>query len=318
MSATQILTVTLNPALDITTSVSRVVPRLKLRCGPPRYDAGGGGVNVSRAIKELGGTSRAFIVLGGANGAQYRDILSSTDLESEIWEGEGETRFSLTVMEDETGDHYRFLLPGPPHEAIEADRVLAAVTRSLESGIRFVVASGSLPPGFPVDFYARLTRAAQATAAAMIVDSSGPALAATFKEKPYCIRMNHHEAIELLGGGDDAKPEDLAHKLVSTEAAQVAIVTIGDQGAVVATPARWFRVPSPKVEVRSPVGAGDSFVGALTLGLSRGWSLEDASRLGVAAAASAVTTEATELCKRESTEQYFADIVAEGPERVRG
>lgn len=318
MSATRILTVTLNPALDITTSVGRVEPRLKLRCGPPRYDAGGGGVNVSRAIKELGGTSRAFVVLGGANGAQYRKVLDATDVDSEIWDAGGETRFSLTVMENETGDHYRFLLPGPPHDAAEADMVLAALARSLESGIRFVVASGSLPPGFPVDFYARLAHAARETAAAMVVDASGPALVATLREKPYCVRMNHHEASELLGGAADVAPEELAHRLVATGATQVAIVTLGDQGAVVATPARWFRVRSPKVEVKSPVGAGDSFVGALTLGLSRGWSLEDASRFGVAAAASAVTTEATELCDRESTERYFAAIVAESPAHLEG
>jgi 6-phosphofructokinase 2 len=311
MSASQILTVTLNPALDITTSVGRVTPQLKLRCGPPRYDAGGGGVNVSRAIKELGGTSRAFVMIGGANGAVYRDVLANAGIEAELWEGKGETRFSLTVMEDETGDHYRFLLPGPPHDPAEADGLLAGLAESLESGIRFVVASGSLPPGLPIDFYARLTRAAHATAAATIVDASGPALVATLKEKPYCVRLNHHEARELVGG--DAPPEELAHRLVATGAAQVAIVTIGDHGAIVATPARWFRVRSPKVEVRSPVGAGDSFVGALALGLSRGWSLEDASRLGVAAAASAVTTEATELCLRESTERYFKDVVVETP-----
>jgi 6-phosphofructokinase 2 len=311
MTTTRILTVTLNPALDITTAVGRVTPRLKLRCGPPRYDAGGGGVNVSRAIKELGGTSRAFVMLGGANGAVYRDVLAQTGIEQEIWLSQGETRFSLTVMEDETGDHYRFLLPGPSHEGAEAERLLADLARSLDSGIRFVVASGSLPPGLPVDFYARLARAAHETAAAMIVDASGPTLLATLKEKPYCVRLNHHEALEILGGGSDQPPEQLAHKLVATGAAQVAIVTIGDHGAIVATPARWFRVRPPMVEVRSPVGAGDSFVGALALGLSHGWSLEDASRLGVAAAASAVTTEATELCKRESTERFFESIAIE-------
>lgn len=316
MSATQILTVTLNPALDITTSVGRVTPRRKLRCGPPRYDAGGGGVNVSRAIRELGGTSRAFVMIGGANGTVYRDVLARTGIETELWEGRGETRFSLTVMEDETGDHYRFLLPGPPHEGAEADRLLAALAQSLETGIRFVVASGSLPPGLPVDFYARLTRVAHATAAATVVDASGPALVATLREKPYCVRLNHHEAQELLGSNSDEPPEELAHRIVAAGAAQVAIVTIGDNGAIVATPARWFRVRPPKVEVRSPVGAGDSFVGGLTLGLSRGWSLEDASRLGVAAAASAVTTEATELCGRGDTERYFDDIVIESPERA--
>jgi len=309
MANQPILTVTLNPALDVTTSVGRLQPRHKLRCSAPRYDAGGGGANVSRAIKLLGGTSCAFVALAGAMGHQYRDILVAAGIDSEIWESDGETRFSLTVMEDASGEHFRFVLPGPAFEPGQAETLLGKLAATIASGYRFVVASGSLPPGLPQDYYGKVARLTREAGAAFVVDAAGPALAATFAERPYLVRLNHREAQELIGGDNS---EEAAHKLtedlIERRVAEVVVVTVGDQGAIVAAERTRLRIHPPRVQVKSSVGAGDSFVGALVLGLAKGWPLEDACRFGVAAAASAVTTPATELCERAATERYFREI----------
>lgn len=303
-----VLTITLNPALDLTTSVDHLAPARKLRCGPVRLDPGGGGVNVSRAIKELGGESHAFVAIGGQTGAQLRAILDRTGIEVEYWPLIEETRTSFTVMEAATGQPYRFVLPGPRISPAEADAILNRLARRIDRYTGFVVASGSLSPGVPNDFYGRLARRCRDLGARLIVDSHGAALRAAAAERPYLIRLNHLEAQELLGGDSQIAAHSLARQLVDTGLAQAAIVTVGEQGAIVASPGRQIEIRPPHVDVKSGVGAGDSFVAALTFGLANGWDLEDAARYGVAAAAAAVITEATELCKRDTVDAFFAQI----------
>jgi 6-phosphofructokinase 2 len=308
MDQAPILTLTLNPALDITTTTQRLTPRRKLRCLAPRYDAGGGGANVSRAIKELGGTSLAFLLLGGRTGERYMEVLAPGGIDTRVYQAAGETRFSLTVMEEASGEHYRFLLPGPeqPREVVEP--LLQEIVASVEPRGGYVVASGTLPPGLPVDFYARVIGEVRKRGARVILDTSQPALSAALRARPYCVRINHLEAQELVGGEAVPAAEALARRLVAEGTAELAIITAGDEGAFVATAQSVVKVAPPRVKVKSTVGAGDSFVAALTLGLARGWPIEKAARYGVAAAASAVSTDATELCKRTDTDRYYAEL----------
>lgn len=308
-----ILTLTLNPALDITVTTEKLLPRRKLRCTTPRYDAGGGGANVSRVIRELGGHSLAFVATGGPTGDRHLELLQAEGIDTLAHAAAGDTRFSLTVMEEASGEHYRFVLPGPAQSAHEEQAMLIAIgTAVAEGGVRYVVASGSLPPGVSPDFYGQVARTAEASGARLILDTSGEALAASMSGRPYCIRINHHEAGELLGLAgpvDVAAAERLTRKLVDEGAATIAIVTVAEAGAVVASAGDGrFQIHPPHVSVVSTVGAGDSFVGALALGLSRDWPLERAVRYGVAAAAAAVTTEATRLCRREDTEQLLDSL----------
>jgi 6-phosphofructokinase 2 len=306
--APSILTITPNPTLDVTATIDKLRPQQKLRCGPPRYDPGGGGVNVSRVIKELDGESRAFVCLGGSTGTQVQRLLDEREIDVEIWPMAGETRTSLTVMEASTGLHYRFVLPGPEQPEHQSARLLARLSEVIAGGYRFVVASGSLPPGIPEDFYGRLTQRANAHGAKLILDTHGAALEAAVSARPYIIRLNHYEAQELIGGEAEVAAHDLARQLIERHAAQIAIVTIGEHGAIVATADRQVEIRPPRVTVHSTVGAGDSFVGALTIALARGWPIEDAAGYGVAAAAAAVTTEATELCHADKVAALYAQI----------
>lgn len=302
-----ILTVTVNPSLDVTTSTARVEPQRKLRCGPSVMDAGGGGANVSRAIRELGGESCAFVGLGGNTGRQFAQLLGDAGVESIEFTLSGETRSSMTVMEDVTGLHFRFVLPGPEQSPEVGEAMLAELSRIIDDKVRYVVGSGSLLPGMGIDFYARLAEVARQRGARLILDTHGAALKAALAGRPYIIRLNEIEARELAHETErDAPVAALARALVDRQAAEVVIVGMGEQGSLVTSADGQFSIAPPKVAVRSMVGAGDSHVAALTLALSRGWSLEAANRYGVAAAASAVTGEATELCSHAGTEALFA------------
>lgn len=306
-----VLTVTLNPALDVATSVGSLVPDDKLRCAPPSYDPGGGGINVSRVIRELGGQSRAFVALAGATGAQLLSILTEAGLDCHACQIEGETRFSFMVIDEATRENYRFVLPGPAQPPERAARMLAEVLDIAKTERpAFAVLSGSLPPGIPSASFARLVSDLGDLGTRVILDSSGPALRAALSSRPYLIKPNLREAREIFAGDPLKKGTGiaLAERLLQNQAAEVVIITLGGEGAIVAMDGVRLRIPSPKVETKSGIGAGDSFVGAMVFGLANGWSLADACRYGIAAGASAVTTPGTALCERGATEQFFARL----------
>jgi 6-phosphofructokinase 2 len=309
-----ILTVTLNPTVDLSTAAESVQPGLKLRCEAPQVDPGGGGINVSRAIKLLGGRSTALVAIGGASGARLLELLTKEGIATIGFQGPGETRLSLSVTERETNDQYRFVLPGPDWTERDVDRAIDTIDQATGSDT-LVVLSGSQPPGVAKNFPAILAGHVAERAARLIVDTSGPALF-NLVEAPHpaihVLRMDGEEAEELAGRPlhEPAESADFAQGLVRQGVASIVIVARGADGSVLASDAgRWHAV-SPPVKVVSKVGAGDSFVGAFTYALARGDSLADCLRLGVAAASSAVTTEATGLCDRAMTEALMAGCPA--------
>jgi 6-phosphofructokinase 2 len=306
-----ILTVTLNPTVDLSTSAPSVVPGLKLRCTTPQVDPGGGGINVSRAIKLLGGRSTALVAIGGASGARLLELLTKEGVATIGFQGPGETRLSLSVTDAGSNDQYRFVLPGPDWSEADVARAIDTLDQATGSDT-LVVLSGSQPPGVAKNFPAILAEHLSERAARLIVDTSGPALF-NLVEAPHAaihvLRMDGEEAEELasrpLPGPEDSA--DFAAGLVAQGVATIVIVARGADGSVLASrEGRWHAV-GPAVRVVSKVGAGDSFVGAFTLALARGDALPDCLRLGVAAAASAVTTEATRLCDRKMTEALLAE-----------
>lgn len=306
-----ILTVTLNPTVDLSTSAPSVVPGVKLRCASPQVDPGGGGINVSRAIKLLGGRSTALVAIGGASGARLLELLTQEGIATIGFQGPGETRLSLSVTDGSTNDQYRFVLPGPDWSERDVARAIDTLDQATGSDT-LVVLSGSQPPGVAKNFPALLAEHLSERAARLIVDTSGPALF-NLVEAPHAaihvLRMDGEEAEELAGRALP-RPEDsadFATGLVAKGVAAIVIVARGADGSVLASGEGRWHASSPEVKVVSKVGAGDSFVGAFTLGLSRGDPLPDCLRFGVAAASSAVTTEATRLCDRKMTEALILE-----------
>lgn len=309
---TPILTVTLNPALDIATAADAVRPGPKLRCDIPQVDPGGGGINVSRVIARLGGTSTAFVALGGATGERLAAALAAEGIAAHAYPSPGETRESLSVTDRATGGQYRFVLPGPVWTARQGKAVMSAIADAAPEGA-LVVLSGSLPPGLPDDLPARLTRSLDRKAARLVLDTSGTTLtrAAAPARPAHVLRMDEAEAEALAGGhlktrGDSA---DFAEALVRRGAARIVIIARGADGSVLASEdERWF-AKAAEVPVKSKVGAGDSFVAAFTLALANNRPLPRALQEGMAAASAAVMTEATDLCRR----QDFRRLIAECP-----
>lgn len=304
-----ILTVTLNPALDLATSAETVRPGPKLRCEDPRADPGGGGINVSRVIRRLGGEAPAFVALGGATGARLASLLHRERIPCIPFEGPGETRESLSVTDRATGGQYRFVMPGPRWTRTRGEDATRAIVAAAGPGA-LVVLSGSLPPGLSHDLPAALAARLARRGGRLVLDTSGATLsrAAAPPLPVFVIRMDEHEAETLAGGrlttrGDTA---DFAEALVRRGAAEVVVVARGADGSVMATrEGRWF-AKAAEVPVKSRVGAGDSFLAAFTLALARGKIMPRALQEGMAAASAAVMTEATELARASDVRRLIA------------
>jgi len=312
---TPILTITLNPAVDLDTATADVRPGPKLRCDTPRLDPGGGGINVSRAMAELGGDSLALVAAGGGMGVVLAKLLAATGLPMRVIEAPGETRQSVAVMERETGKQFRFIFPGPIWAETDIARAEAEIAEAVPRG-GLVVLSGSHPPGFPDDFPARLVTLCAALEARLVLDTSGAALRALEAgriEGLEVLRLDDEEAEELaarpLASALDSA--DFAQSLVRGGVARVVVLARGAEGSILATEeGRWLS-HAAKVPVRSKTGAGDSFVAGFALGLSRGDALPDCLQRGMAAASAAVMTEATRLCERSDAERLIADCPVE-------
>ena len=306
-----ILTITLNPTVDYATSAPEISAGPKLRCGEPQIDPGGGGINVSRAIRNLGGQSVALIAIGGATGAHLLQLLALEGVATVAFQGPGETRQSVTVTEDDTGEQYRFVMPGPSWREEDVPRALATVDQATGDGT-LVVLSGSQPPGVAKEFPSILAGHIAGRGARIIVDTSGPALF-DLVEKPrgaiHTLRMNGEECEELAGQPHPAPADTaaFARGLIGRGVARHVIVARGSDGSVLASSEGAWHATGAQVEVVSKVGAGDSFVGAYTLALAREWEIADCLRFGVAAASAAVNSEATRLCDRTLTERLLEE-----------
>jgi 6-phosphofructokinase 2 len=311
MTQAPILTLTLNPALDMATEVHEIIPGHKLRCTEPQLDPGGGGLNVSRAIKSLGGDSLALVALGGLTGDRLAGLIRGEGVTFLSILGPGETRQSLTVREETSGKQFRFMLPGPVWGEAERSRVFTLLRATARPG-GLSILSGSQPPGVPADFPAQL--AASMPESRVVLDTSGSALTEAVRY-PIAglevLRMDGEEG-EALAGRPLPSREDtaeFAQSLVRAGVAKIVIVARGADGNVLADKDQRIFAKAAKVRVKSTVGAGDSFVAAFVLALSRGQSHAEALSLGSAAASAAVTTDATQLCRPEDVMRLLPECV---------
>ncbi len=307
---TEIVTITPNPAVDLSTSVDKITPIYKLRGISQRRDPGGGGINVARVIQRLGGDVSAIYPVGGATGGLLRKLLDKEGVASRNFPIAEDTREDFFVNEMSTGQPYRFILPGPRLAEAEWQECLAQLS-AVEPFPSFVVASGSLPAGVPDDFYARVARIAKQRGAKMILDASGRALAAAVAEGVDLIKPNLREMRALTGSEPTgASGWELAAKiLVNSGKVPVIALTMGHLGAVLVTRDRVLRALPLSVEPVTAVGAGDSFLGALIWRLSSGDDLEHAFRQAVAAGAAALLHPGTELCRPVDVKRLAEQVI---------
>ncbi|MDP5280304.1 1-phosphofructokinase family hexose kinase [Sphingomonas sp. DG1-23] len=314
----RIATLTLNPALDLSTSTDKVRPTHKLRCAEPRLEPGGGGINVARVAHALGGEVIAVFPCGGPTGATFEKLLRDTGVPIAPVPIAGATRESFTVDESDSGEQYRFVLPGPTLAEAEIEELLQTVI-GMEGPPAYVVASGSLPPGCDPAIFHKLCGLCGKIGARLVVDTSGPALAALEGGCAWLIKPSLREVQELVGRDLASEADECAaaRELRDRGFAEVVVVSLAERGALLVAQETELRMPAIEVPAGSAVGAGDSMVAGLTLALAADKSLEEALRYGIAAGAAALITPGSELARREDVERLYSAALARGSEQNR-
>jgi 6-phosphofructokinase 2 len=307
MTMATFCTLTMNPAVDVQTSTHEVHSTQKLRCAAPHYYPGGGGINVARALRELGGDVVAVFPAGGRPGELLDEFLTIEGVPHQCIPIAGETRRNLSVDERCSGQQYRFVLPGPQLSLEEQRACLDALATAAKEA-RFVVASGSLPSGVPASFYCDVAAVARKVGARFILDTSADALRET--SGAYLVKPSLRELSELAGHGLSSREDQIsaARAAIGRGLTEVMVLSLGAEGALLVTEDRAEFCPAIKVSVASSIGAGDSMLAAVTLGLSRGLELGECLRFGVAASAAALLRPGTQLCRREDTERFYQGL----------
>ena len=301
----KIITLTFSPSIDKSTSVQFLIPEKKLRCASPKLEPGGGGINVARAIKKLGGHALAIFPSGGYTGVFFNHLLEKENIQSIIIETTHETRENIVVLDESTNNQYRFGMPSTALLENEWQQCLKAIEDI--KNVEFIVASGSLPSGVPLNIYAQLAKIAKKSHAKFIVDTSGEALKHAADEGVYLLKPNLGE-LALLAGLEKiviADVEVVAKKIIHQYKCAVIVVSLGKDGAILVTKNETHKVLPPKVVTKSTVGAGDSMVAGIVYSLYKGMDLKQTLQYGVACGTAATMNPGTELCRKEDVEKLF-------------
>jgi 6-phosphofructokinase 2 len=304
-----ILTVTLNPCIDKSSKVDKLEPESKMRCAEVVHEPGGGGINVSKALKKLGAASVAIFPAGGHNGSMLCSLLDAEGIPFHGVDSKTETRENWVVLETEENRQYRFTFPGRP---VEETVIKTLVDEIRNFSPSFVVASGSLPPGLPDYFYGLIVKNAKSAGAKCIADTSGTALAALKGKGAYLIKPNIGELCDLLQIPSLAANEvdDAAQQVIRDGYAEMLAVSMGPVGAWLVTKDEKHFAAAPKVEKKSTVGAGDSMVAGITYMLQQERSLKEAIAFGVACGSAATMNEGTQLFNKKDAEHLFGQIMS--------
>lgn len=307
---TDILTVTMNPCVDVSTSTTKVEPDHKLRCEAPRREPGGGGINVARVVQRLGASCAALFPVGGASGAQLLRLLAAERVTAIPVSIAGDTRESLHVRDRSADEDYRFVMPGP-ELAVDEWQACLQCLMDLDTAPPYLVLSGSLPPGVPPDFYARVVRLMRERGSRLVLDASGPALAAALEAGVYLAKPSLRELRELSGQTleNEAQWHGAARQLVESGRAEVVVLSLGAQGALMVSRQEAVFAPALSVPVSTTVGAGDSFVGGMVHALARGAALREAFGRGAAAASAALLSSGTGLCQAADVQRLHREVI---------
>ncbi len=307
MKKSTIITLTINPSLDKSTHFTGLVPEQKIRCEKPQYDAGGGGVNVSKAISELGGSSICIFTSGGSSGEMLSELIQKKGIESTAIKTENWTRENFIAFDNENKAQYRFGFPGSELSEDEQEDVLEKI-KKIKSD--YLVISGSLNEGLPSDFYQKITEIAKSKEVKVIVDTSGEALQKVLETGVYLAKPNIGELAKLLGKKrlDLNEAEKAAKKLIEKRNAEIIIVSMGIQGAILVTKDVTEFVAAPKVEKKSTVGAGDSMVGGMVWALSQNKTMKEVLQIGVCCGTAATMNEGTQLFKKKDVLRLLKEL----------
>lgn len=307
---TAILTVTLNPTVDLSSEVETLRPHSKLRCEPLQRDPGGGGINVARVCQRLGVPAAAIYTAGGATGAMLQELVGGELLDNLPVTILEDTRESFTIFEQSSQQQYRFLFPGPLVSEEEGEAVLTRL-QDRRPVPTYVVASGSIARGVSEDFYTRLGALASDLGARFVLDTHGPALQRAVGAGGIdVLKVNLRELRELTGHGLERESDQFAaaRSLVDSGRCHVLALTLGEKGAFLVGPDGCFLAQGVPIKAVSAVGAGDSFLGGFLSRLSQERSLEESFHWGVAAGSAALLTPGTQLCETDAVNDLLGSV----------
>lgn len=299
-----IYTVTLNPALDKTVEIPNLTIDSVNRISSMRTDPGGKGINVSKVIQKLGGTSIATGILGGETGRSIESALTGYGLESFFHYVEGETRTNLKIIDPVCHTNTDLNEPGVVVSEENLSDLLSDISKRIQPG-DIVILSGSIPKGTPTDTYCTWTKAFRELGAKVILDADGELFRVGIQASPYLIKPNNHELSGFVGREltTPKEIEEAARELMKECKIPKIVVSMGGDGALYLTETETIYAEGLKVPVGSTVGAGDSVVAALAVSEERGMSLEETVRLSTATGAANV------MCSGTQAAEY--DVVCE-------
>jgi len=303
----RIATLCLNPTIDTAFEADEVLPTRKTRTFNERVDPGGGGINVARVLERFGAGTSAIFLAGGHTGQLLDNLLCREGVEREGIPIAGDTRLSVTVFDRSARCEYRFVPEGPLVSEAEWQALL---DRAESLDCDYLVASGSLPPGAPDDFYVRL-RSVLPSATRYVLDTSGSELRAALRDGGiFLVKPSKGELEELVGEELPTNDHVLAaaRRIVAAGSAEYVAVTLGRDGAVLANNAGAEFVPAPAVPSLSAVGAGDSFLAAMVYAFAAGMDGGVALRLAVAAGAASTLNPGTGLCDPDDVQRLYDEL----------
>ncbi|ALR31008.1 phosphofructokinase [Chryseobacterium sp. IHB B 17019] len=304
-----VLTITLNPSVDKSSSVQNIVPEKKLRCNSPKYEAGGGGVNVSRGLKRLGIVSDVFFTSGGRTGRLLEDLLQAEQLNISPFHIGEETRENFMVLDTASNKQYRFGFPGERLTQAEQKKILTRIM-VMNPFPDFVVISGSLPAETDQDFIRQLVGTCKSKGSKVIIDTSGEALKTAVEEGVFLIKPNIGELAALVGKEklEETDVDEAAQFIISQGKAEIVVVSLGSRGAVLFSANEKIQIAAPDVEVKSTVGAGDSMVAGMLSVLIQDGNYKEILSMGIACGSATTMAEGTGLFKKENVERLYKEI----------
>ena len=298
-----IITLTINPALDKSAKIDQLVPEQKLKCHSIEFQAGGGGVNISRVLHTLGIKNNCMFTCGGDTGKTLEHLLLDEKLDITPIPVKSWTRENLAIVDTKTDLQYRFGMPGPGLSTTEIKTIKNTLNKLVTDNSMLII-SGSIPESMSPEFYVELINNLTAKNVKLIVDTSGEALKASLKKPVFLMKPNQGELAQLAGKDFLTKTEQeaFAMQLIKNKNAKYIVVSLGARGAFLASDEGIFYQNTPSVKVKSTIGAGDSMVAGLVYAIEQGLSSNEILKWGVVCGVATTMTGGTNLATKENIE----------------
>ncbi len=302
-----ILTLTINPAIDRTVMVDRLVFDDRAYILARKEDVGGRGVNASCAINSFGAATTAIVTAGGEAGARIEKYLKKHSFRSEIVRIENESRTNLTIS-DKQGLTIKLNELGASISELELKRLRAAVEKWIPKATWLMIC-GSIPPGVSPHFYSELIGIASRKGVKTLLDTDGDALLYGIEAKPTAVTPNQQEAERLLSRALMTRSQFFeAAERIQTLGAKSVVLSLGARGAVAADGKQLLEVLAPRVDALCPIGAGDALAAAFVWASAKKRPFQEAIRWAVAAGTASVVLPGMAMANLEQTREMFKRV----------